>query len=133
MAAVTSFRDDSLPVINTGLFHVQKVLNVVSGSAAQNDTINVFGVAPQQKLYLHRASVRQSGTLGASATAQLRANGTAVTTPTTAGAASKVDSDSDADVPFALDGGHIIDLLIAGAGITATATITVDLVLSARP
>jgi hypothetical protein len=36
-------------------------------------------------------------------------------------------------VPLALDGGELIALLVGGADITASATITVDLVFSARP
>jgi hypothetical protein len=133
MAEVTSKRDDSLPSINTGLYHVQKVISVASGDANSGDSVDVLGIAPGQKVFLHRASIRTSASLGASATVQLLANGVAVTSATTAGAASKVDSDSDSDVPLALDGGELIALLVGGANITASATITVDLVFSARP
>lgn len=132
MAQVSSFRDDAVPSISSAVFHVQKVLSLVNGSASNADTIDVFGVAPQQKLWLHRMSVRQGASLGAGATLQGRAAGTAVTTATTAAAASKVDSDSDIDIPIALNGGDLIDLLVGGANITAAATVTVDLYLSAR-
>lgn len=132
MAEVTSFRKDAMPAINSGIVHVQKVLSVINGSAALADTITVMALAPKAKMFLDRGVVRTSGTLGAGATVQLRAAGTAVTPATTAAAASKVDSDTDADVPMALSGLDKIDLLVGGAGITAAATITVDLYFSAR-
>jgi hypothetical protein len=132
MARVSSFRNDKTPSINSGVFHVQKTLAVVNGSAANGDTIDVMGIAPSQKVDLISAVLRTSASLGAGATVQLRAAGSAVTTATTAAAASKVDSNSDSDVPMSLNGGDLIDLLVGGAGITAGATITVDLMFANR-
>jgi hypothetical protein len=48
-------------------------------------------------------------------------------------AASKVDSDANANVPFDLSGGEVLELAVSGAGIAATATVTVDLYFAARP
>lgn len=137
MAQVTSFRSDKNTGIDTDVMHIQRKLNVVNGSAASGDNIEVFGQAPGRSGRLHRMSIRVSGTLGASCvlTGQVNAGGsrTAITPGTTAGAASKVDSDADADVPFDLSGGEVIELAVSGAGIAASATVIVDLYLSARP
>lgn len=132
MAAVTSFRSDTMPRINTGNFAVKKAITVVNGSANNADTIDIMKIAPGQKYRLLSAVLRQSASLGAGATVQLRVAGVAVTTATAAGAASKVDSISNAGVPLDVNGGDLIDLLVGGANITAGATITVDLELAAR-
>lgn len=137
MAQVSSFRSDKPVGIATTLAHRQVVLNVVNGSASSGDNIELFGQSPGRKARLHRISVRTSGTLGASAvvTPQINVSGsrTALAGGTTAGSASKVDSDSNANVPFDLNGGEVIELAVSGAGITASATITVDIYESARP
>jgi hypothetical protein len=132
MAQVSTFRNDDLPIIATGVVHVQKAISVVNGSANSGDTIDLMALPVGENRRLVSAVVRTSGTLGASSTVQLRVGGTAVTTATTAGAASKVDSASDADVPLDVNGGTLIDLLVGGANITASATITVDLFFAAR-
>lgn len=132
MARVTSFRDDAMPSINTGVRHVRKTLSLVNGSANDTDTIDVMVVAPGQRGRLVKAEMRVSASLGAGATVQLRADGTAITPASTAAAASKVDSDSDIDMPMDLDGGEVIDLLVAGANITAGADVTVDLYFASR-
>jgi hypothetical protein len=85
--------------------------------------------------FLHRVSVRQSASIGASATAAAQhfdgTTHTALTGATTAGAASKVDSDSSANVPMAIKPGDKLELNIAGANIAATATLTVDFYVAA--
>jgi hypothetical protein len=133
MAQVTSLRDDSRKQVNKGLIHVQKVIAVVNGSAASGDNIEVTTF--KETGFLHRVSVRQSATLGASATAAAQhfdgTTHTALTGATTAGAASKVDSDSNANVPLAIKPGDKLELNIAGAGITASANLTVDFYYSA--
>ena len=132
MAAVTSFRNDSMPMQSPGSFAIKKAITVVNGSANNADTIDIMKVAPGQKYRLTSAIVRASASLGAGATVQLRVAGNAVTGATTAGAASKVDSISNALVPLDVSGGDLIDLLVGGANITAGATITVDLEFTAR-
>ena len=132
MATVSSLADNSLPGINTGLQHVQKVLSISSTEADNGDDISVFTFPPQFKGFLHRASLRVSATLGAGATLTLRVGTTAVTGASTAGAASKVDSDSDTDVPLEVNGGDRVNLLVGGADIAAAADATVDLIFSAR-
>lgn len=137
MAQVTSFRSDKNNGISTALSHTQRVLSVVNASAASGDNIEVLGIPPGHKSRLHRVSVRASGTLGASCviTPQVNVSGvrTALAAGTTAGGASKVDSDASANVPFDLSGGEVIELAVSGAGIAATATVTVDLYFAARP
>jgi hypothetical protein len=57
---------------------------------------------------------------------------TGITGATTAAAASKVDSDSDIDIPMDLSGGEVIELAVGGANITAGATVTVDIYVAPR-
>jgi hypothetical protein len=115
-------------MINHGIQHIQKVLALTNGIAANGDNIEVFGFPPGLKSRLHRVSVRQAATLGAGATltAQVNVSGTrtGITGATTAAAASKVDSDSDIDIPMDLSGGEVIELAVGGANITAGATVT---------
>jgi hypothetical protein len=133
MAQVTSKRDDSRKQVNKGVSHHQKVISVVSGDANSGDNIEVTTF--KETGFLHRVSVRQSASLGASATAAAQhfdgTTHTALTGATTAGSASKVDSDSNANVPIAIKAGDKLELNIAGANITATANLTVDFYVSA--
>lgn len=136
MATVTSFQDNKLPAYEAAADSVQKTLNVVNASAANGDQINVLAIQPGQKQRIVGASVRVSATLGAGATVQLRLNRagvfTVLTAATTAGAAGKVDSSAQIGVPMDVQGGDIVELLVGGAGITAAAAITVDLLLAQR-
>lgn len=132
MAKISTFRDDSLPSINSSVSHVQKKISVVNGSALSGDTIDVMGVAPGQSGFLIGAVLRASATLGVGVTVQLRVAGSAVTPATTAGGASKVDSSSEAGVPLALAGGELIDILVGGGNIGSAADLTVDLLFSAK-
>lgn len=137
MAQVTSFRSDKNNGISTAQSHVQRTLNVVNGSAASGDNIEVLGFAPNRRGRLHKVVVRTSATLGAGCvlTPQINVSGarTAIAGGTSAGAASKVDSDADSDIPFDLNGGEVLELAVSGAGIAASATIIVDIYESARP
>lgn len=130
MAQVTSLRDSSVEPINTGVAHNQKKLAFISGIANSGDNVEVFTFAPQAKGRLTSVIVRQSATLGASATiaAQINRAGTrtTLTGATTAGAASKVDGGTNANMPFDVLGGDVLELVVAGANIGASATVTVD-------
>lgn len=131
MAQVTSLRNNSTPSRNTGVRHIRKTLVLTNGIANNGDYIEVMKVPVKQSGFLHRMSVYQGATLGAGATLTGAVGTTAVTGATTAAAASKVDSDSDTDMPIALAGGETIQLLVGGANITAGATVIVDLYISA--
>lgn len=137
MAQVTSVRDNSRNSINTAISHRQYVLTLTNGIANNGDNIEVHGFLPGLKSRLQRVKVRVSGTLGASATLTAQVNNagtrTAVTGATTAGAAGNVDSDANANVPYDISGGEVLELLVGGANITAGATVTVDVYASARP
>lgn len=136
MATVTSLQDDSFPSYNSGIASIQKVLAFSSSQAANGDQVNVMAIPAGAKKRLTRAVVRTSGTLGASATLQLRLNRdssyTVLTAATGAGAASKVTDVAQAGVPIDLEGGDIIELLVGGADIAAAADVTVDLDLADR-
>ena len=134
MAQVTSKRNDSRPQVSGAVSHLQKVISVANGDASNGDNIEVLTF--QNLGVVHRVSVRTSASLGASATVAAQhfdgnSTHTALTGATTAGAASKVDSDSNANVPINVKAGDKLELNVGGANITATATITVDLYLSA--
>jgi hypothetical protein len=136
MAQVASLRSDKLPSISHGIQHIQKVLALTNGIANSGDNIEVMGFPPGLKSRLHRVSVRQSATLGAGATLTAQVfdgtTHTAITGATTAAAASKVDSDSDIDIPMDLNGGERLELNVGGANITAGATVTVDIYVAPR-
>lgn len=138
MAQVTTFRDDSEPQILQGLRHQQFVLKVENGSAALNDNIEVHLFTAEQRI--HNVVVRQSGTLGLSCTVQARLNSGGTRTnltpvATTAAAASRITADvvtAQVGVPADVARGDVLELLVGGAGITAAATITVDLYVAPR-
>lgn len=95
---------------------------VVSGDCPQNDWIDVF--TPPAGAIIVDATLRHDATLGASATAQLRLGTTALSSATSAGAASGVIQNV---VPAAslADGTNTLNVLIAGAAIAASTTIRV--------
>lgn len=137
MAQYTAVRSDSRTSISTALSHRQFVLAIPASGISNADNIEVHGFMPGIKGIIHRVKVRQGATLGASATilAQINNAGTrtALTAATAAGSANNVDSDGNANAPFALSGGEVLELLVGGANISAAATVTVDLYVSARP
>lgn len=136
MAQVTSLRDDSTPATSRNVSSLFKQISVVNASAASGDNIEVFMVPYGQNWRLLAAALRHDATLGAAATASLQINRSSVRTviagPTTAGAASKVNGSVDTDLPFDLQGGDVVEIAIAGAGITATAKLAVDMHYTAR-
>jgi hypothetical protein len=94
---------------------------VQNGDAGNGDFINVF--TPPAGARILGATLRQNASLGAAATAQLRMGGNAITPATTAAAASGVVQ--NAQVEPANGTTDKIDIAIAGAGITAAATLRV--------
>lgn len=136
MATVTDLQDNAFPSWNSGIASIQKVLAFSSTQAGNGDQVNVLEVPPGAKKRLTRATLRTSGTLGAGCTVQLRVNRggsfTVLTAATTAASASKVSDAAQAGVPFDLQGGDIIELLVGGADVAAAATVTVDLDLADR-
>ena len=134
MANVTTLRDDSLPILSTSAARVSKVISLASDAANSADTIEVFGFPPDARGKIVEAYLRTSATLGASCTIQLRINRggsrTTLTAATTAGGASKVSGVAQAGVPFEIQGGDIVELLVGGADIAAAATATIDLMVA---
>lgn len=134
MGAVTTFLDNTNSQLARGVTNVTRKASVVSGSAASGDNVQLFTVPPATKYRLVSAIVRQSATLGASATVKLQVNrgGTRsdITGATTAGAASQASSAAVAGVPYDLQPGDIIEALVGGAAISASAEISADLLIS---
>lgn len=134
MANNTTFRNDSFPVQSTGAFRISKTLALPASGIVNADTIEVIGFPPDFKGKLIEAYLRTSATLGASATIQLRVNRggsrTVVSAATTAGGASKVTGVAQAGLPFDLQAGDIVELLVGGADISGAATATVDLLIA---
>lgn len=101
----------------------------VSGTAlAQNDVVLLAQIP--QNMVVSFAKIYQSGTLGASATAQLRRGTTALTAATTQGAAGGASSIAAApDEPNTSAHTDSLNILIAGAAAGTSATITVEATL----
>jgi hypothetical protein len=97
---------------------------VVSGTANSGDDITVF--TPPAGARIIGAKLRQTATLGASATAQLRQGSTALTSATSAGSANGV---LQTGVLEPCSGSETINILIGGANITASATLRVELLM----
>jgi len=95
-----------------------------SGTAvAQNDVIRICKI-PRYAI-VKGAVLAQSGTLGASATAQLRRETTALTAATTAGAATFLNQNA-VDEPNVDDGDDYLNIVVAGAAAGTSATVTVE-------
>lgn len=126
MATVSKFklRDQERPApVNGRLVVFTREIDVVSGDCPQNDNIDLFDLpANYQVLTGH---MRVSASLGASATATLRAGTTAITAATAAGGAD-VEALS-VNVAFS-SSEQSINILIEGAAITASATFRVILI-----
>lgn len=136
MATITSLQNDSIPQTDIKVSVLKKELSLTNGVAAVGDQINVWKVPAGAKYRLYDAVLNVSASLGAGATVQARVNRsgvfTTITAASTAAAASKVDGAAQLGIPMDLVGGDIVELLVGGAGITAAATATVDLVLGTR-
>jgi hypothetical protein len=98
---------------------VEKSFSLSAGNNA--DTITIAELAEKERVIGCFLDV--SGTLGASCTLQARASGTAITSATTAAAASVVHMDKYP--PAAAAAGDKLDILIGGANVAATATVKV--------
>ncbi len=124
MADVTKFKtpDNERPSAAVGDFYViNRTIAVVSGDCPQNDNIVVQDLPAGHVVIGGVAG--HSATLGASATAKLRAGTTALTAATTAGGASYVPmSVAHAVNPSAE---QTLNVLIEGAAIAASANIYV--------
>lgn len=97
-------------------------------SIAQNDVIRLLQI-PQNWVVIW-ARLAQSGTLGASATAQLRRQTTALTAATTAGSASTVSNVATApDEPNTSAGTDYLNILAGGAAWGTSATVTYEVAL----
>lgn len=125
MADVTKFKtpDEQRPdVINGRSYDIVRRIPVVSGDCPQNDNIVVIDIPPGHQIV--DCYLRHDATLGASATAQLRLGTTALTAATSAGSANGVKANTTL-APYDAAADQALNVLIAGAAITASANITV--------
>lgn len=128
MADVTTKLTDSTrtPGQDVGAFNICKKFAVVSGTAAQNDYVQLLTFGRATRVVANR--MRVDATLGASCVATLFRNSGGVHTQigaaTTAGGASVVDSAAQGAFDFAV--GDILEVKVTGAGITASANFEVD-------
>lgn len=136
MANVTAYKDDTLPQVSRGLSLISLDRSILDNAAASGDRIQLFEVPAGREFRLTSASLMVAATLGAGCTLTLQVDRdgsfTSITGASTAAAASKVNSATDVDVPFDLQGGDIITLLVGGADITEPAAIKVDLMVAPR-
>ena len=128
MATVSKFkrRDEERKVPVNGRFYtIERVINVVSGDCPQDDNIALVDIPKYHQAIPGTVCLRQSATLGASATAQLRLGTTALTAATAAGGADSEAGVMTALPPYSTSADQELNILIAGAAITASATLTV--------
>lgn len=102
------------------LIGIKHTIAVASGYAASGDDIIFFRAPCAMRIV--DVAFNQSASLGASATAQLKAGATAITAATTAGGA---DLERMSVFPVDVAAGDPIQVRIAGANITASATLSV--------
>jgi hypothetical protein len=136
MAQYTVARNDAEPSFAQVLLHRRFIVPVPASGIALNDNIEVHGFTPGLKARLHKISVATSATLGAGATLTPQINNsgtrTVIGSATTAGAASRPDSDTNLNLPFDLSGGEVLELQATGAGPSSAANAIVDIYVSPR-
>ncbi|MGE0723267.1 MAG: hypothetical protein AB7O45_02770 [Alphaproteobacteria bacterium] len=128
MATVQKFfRQDEERVapVNGRFYVITRVINVVSGDCPQDDNIRLVDIPPYHQVVPGTVCLRQSATLGASATATLRLGTTALTAATGAGGADSEAGVMTALPPYSTSADQELNILISGAAITASATLTV--------
>lgn len=132
MPNITTYRNDSMPQIETDLNVITKSITLPASGILNADTVEVFRFPPSFAGRLLDVIVVANATLGVGATVQARrvrsGSGTAVTAATTAGAASKVTADAQTAVPISLVGNDTIDLLVGGGNVTSSAVVDVHIV-----
>lgn len=130
MATISTYRNDVLPSVDQDVYHVQKSVALPASGVNNADAVEVFKFPVVAKCRIINCVVRAAATLGVSATVQARVNRggvfTTLTAATSAGAASKVDASAQVGVPFTVQGGDVIELLVGGANVSSAATVTVD-------
>jgi len=136
MADITNLIDNSLPQTNRAARSIRKTYTFPATGIASGDNVQLYTVPAGVSLSLHSASLVAGGSLGASAVLTLQVNRagtrTAVTGATTAGAASKASSGTLPAVPFDLMPGDILEAAVSGAGVTASAAVTFDILVVQR-
>ncbi len=116
-----------LPKRVSGPTFVRRQFNTGT-TIAQNDVIRLLQI-PKNWVVMW-AKLSHNGTLGASATAQLRRQTTALTIATTAGGASHVSSAATLpDEPNTTDGTDYLNILAGGAAWGTSALMTVEVLM----
>jgi hypothetical protein len=123
MTTVTSIKlQDHLRVYAADRPQAFRYSFAISSTLADNgDDVELFDIPAGFALY--GATMDVSATLGASCTVQLRADTVALTAATTAGGAD-VEMQNNEDIPSA-SAARTVNLLVAGADISAGATVVV--------
>lgn len=131
MAVITTYllANTVTPQLDVGLYVNTQKRTIASPFPANTDNVQIFTI--QRNCRMLSAHLRVGATLGTGATIQLQRNrgGTRVnlTAATTAAAAGVVTS--VAIGPLDLQAGDIIELLVGGADITASAAVEIDMAL----
>lgn len=116
-------------IVDVGTYHLTRKIAVVSGDANNGDNIQLLTIQRGGRQF--SAHLRHDATLGASCTLKLQLNRAGVrtdlTVATTAGGASYVNGGTIG--PVDLVAGDIIEALVGGANIAASANIAVDISL----
>lgn len=131
MAVVTTLLDPTVPQTSRQIATLTKTVTFPASGIGNGDNVQLFTFPAGQNRRLLEVLVTAQGSLGASATikAQLNRAGTRtdLTTNTTAGAYSQGTSYSIPQVPFDALPGDVIEVLVSGAAVTASAVVAVDL------
>jgi hypothetical protein len=131
VADVTTYLDNDTPTIDSGVELLSKSVVLPSSGINDGDNVQLFTFPPGFRGRIFKADLVVSATLGADATVRARINRagsrTAITAASTAAAASKSSDAAQTAVPFDVQGGDILELLVGGANVTASATAAVHL------
>lgn len=131
MAEVTTIQivDRNVPQKDSGEAFVISIDHTIPVGAAAADTITLLTFQRAGTLIGGRVAI--AGTLGASATAQLRVGGVAVAAASTAGGADTKGLSAPGIYRFVA--GDKLDLLIAGASVGTASAVKLDLVVCHNP
>ena len=136
MAVFTSLIDNAVAQTSRQTATLTKTITLPTTGVNNGDNVQIITLPLGQPRRIVSAYVTTAGSLGAGATVTLQVNRggtrTSITTATAAGGVSQGASYTLAGVPFDALGGDVLELLVGGANVSASANVTIDVVSNIR-